>query len=367
MFFFFLFSMPFQSINHRNVENLLFEKKKKQQQPFFLSDADVPAAATTQQQQQQDLYDAKYSIPCSITGLMAAASGGALGFVFGFGSRVVRGASPLAASASASAASAASAAPSSRIAAALADGRASAASFASFGGIYSAAACAVARVRDVDNDPLNGAIAGCVTGAALGWKGGGGVAGAAQSCAMLGGFSYFIDRMQGGQVAQAAAAAVAGSEGGEGDDDDDDGIGRGRERRQRRRRRRLRLLPGQQRQQSSSSTSDEGVETATTTSKSTATCSSSSSSSRRRGGGRGSEPSSSASSASSSSSCCSVGGPLGAALASALPFDSVGDDHPISLLVGPGVKKAASEAVQRLGGVVRGAAEEQVRRARWEW
>lgn len=264
---------------------------------------------------------------------MAAASGGALGFVFGFGSRVVRGVSPLVKGGTTAAAASASSSPAAmtRLAAALADGRASAASFAAFGGIYSAAACAVSRARDADADPLNGAIAGCITGAALGWKSGPG--GMAQSCAMLGGFSYFIDRMQGGQVAQAAE-----EEGGR------EGLAPAARRRQRQQRRRGRSSG----ERASSSDSPDYY----------AMCSSSSPS---------------CSSSSKTRSCCTVGGPLGAAFASALsppPTSSPSSSSDVlSLLLGPQLKGAAEAAARKLGSAVRGAAVDSVRssRARWEW
>ena len=271
---------------------------------------------------------------------MAAASGGALGFVFGFGSRVVRGVSPLV---KGGATTAASPAAMTRLAAALADGRASAASFAAFGGIYSAAACAVSRARDADADPLNGAIAGCITGAALGWKSG--PAGMAQSCAMLGGFSYFIDRMQGGQVAQAAEV--------EEEEEEEEG---GREglapaARRRRQQRRRRSSSGGERSPSSDSPDFN--------------CSSS--------------PSSSSSSRGRTQrSCCTVGGPLGAAFASALSpppttsspsSSSSSSSDLLSLLLGPQLRGAAEGAARKLGSAVRGAAVDSVRssRARWEW
>lgn len=249
------------------------------------------------------------------------------------GSRVVRGVSPLVkggTTAAAAASASSSPAAMTRLAAALADGRASAASFAAFGGIYSAAACAVSRARDADADPLNGAIAGCITGAALGWKSG--PSGMAQSCAMLGGFSYFIDRMQGGQVAQAA---------------EEEGRREGlapaarRQRQQRRRRR----SSGER--ASSSDSPDYN-----------AMCSSSSPS---------------CSSSRKTRSCCTVGGPLGAAFASALsppPTSSPSSSsHLLSLLLGPQLKGAAEAAARKLGSAVRGAAVDSVRssRARWEW
>lgn len=319
-------------------------RQQKLQEPLSLLDAERAANLSD-----KEYYDAKYAIPCSITGAMAAASGGALGFVFGFGSQIIRGVSPLVKNAAATATSSAPPAMTTRLAAALADGRTSAASFAAFGGIYSAAACAVSRARDVDADPLNGAIAGCITGAALGWKSG--PAGMAQSCAMLGGFSYFIDRMQGGQVAQAAEVFVDGEDEGEGEGEGGGGLSLSRQRRRR-----------QEQQQQRRRT-------------------------RRDSSHRSfSSPDSSCSfyfPSSPGSKCCTVGGPLGAAFASAFsrsPSSSSAaaaaldgnSSDPLSLLVGPQLKKgfqAAEDAARKLGSAVRGAAVEQVRssRARWEW
>ena len=133
-----------------------------------------------------------YAIPCSINGAMAALSGGALGFVFGGGSRLARSAG-------------AAAPPGGRLAASLADGRASAKSFALFGGVYAAVSCVAARLRDAE-DAWNGAVAGCVTGVAV--SGAPTPAAALQSCLLFGAFSYFIDRMQAGR---AVAAEVGGS------------------------------------------------------------------------------------------------------------------------------------------------------------
>jgi len=130
----------------------------------------------------------EYAVPCTINGVMAAASGGALGFVFGAGSRLVRHSGA------------------GRLRAAAVDGRASARSFALFGGVYTAAACIAGRLRDAE-DAWNGALAGCATGAVMGVSGG--PAAALQSCALFGAFSYFIDRMQAGR-----AVAAESEEGG---------------------------------------------------------------------------------------------------------------------------------------------------------
>ena len=135
-----------------------------------------------------------YAIPCSINGAIAALSGGALGFVFGGGSRLARSAG-------------APAPPGGRLAASLADGRASAKSFALFGGVYAAVSCVAARLRDAE-DAWNGAVAGCVTGVAV--SGAPSPAAALQSCLLFGAFSYFIDRMQAGR---AVAAEVGGGAG----------------------------------------------------------------------------------------------------------------------------------------------------------
>eukprot|EP00887_Chlorella_sp_A99_P007042 scaffold2.g7042.t1 len=62
--------------------------------------------------------------------------------------------------------------------------------FAIMGGIYAAVGCFMRRLRQKE-DAWNGAASGCATGLVLGWSGG--PAGALQSCALLGMFSYFVD------------------------------------------------------------------------------------------------------------------------------------------------------------------------------
>ncbi|RMZ55673.1 hypothetical protein APUTEX25_000256 [Auxenochlorella protothecoides] len=116
-----------------------------------------------------------FQTPCTLKGLSAGASGGALGFVFGFGTQQ--------------------------------------STFAIMGGLYAAVGCFMQRLRQRE-DAWNGAASGCATGLALGWANG--PLGALQSCAMLGAFSYFMDGMA--KVPPAAAAQrTAGGRGHDGD------------------------------------------------------------------------------------------------------------------------------------------------------
>lgn len=130
--------------------------------------------------------DDGFKTPCSISGLMAGVSGGSLGYAFGFAGHWLNmrlkgslGAAHIA-------------------------GWGSAKTFAIMGGLYAAVSCFMLRLRQ-RQDAWNGAVSGCATGLALGWAGG--PLSALQSCAMLGGFSYFVDGMAGGD-AQAHAASV---------------------------------------------------------------------------------------------------------------------------------------------------------------
>lgn len=150
-------------------------------------DASNPAAPRELTAQSAD--QAGFQTPCTVTGLMAGLSGGSLGYVFGFGGywmRNIRGGGVWKTS--------------------LAEGWASASTFAIMGGLYAAVNCFMLRLRKT-NDAWNGAASGCATGLALGWKQG--PLGALQSCGMLGVFSYFIDSMGAG-VAEAATVAGGG-------------------------------------------------------------------------------------------------------------------------------------------------------------
>ncbi|KAL6782263.1 TIM22C [Auxenochlorella protothecoides x Auxenochlorella symbiontica] len=136
-----------------------------------------------------------FQTPCTLKGLSAGASGGALGFVFGFGgywfSQRLKG----------------------NLRGSLAEGWGSAKTFAIMGGLYAAVGCFMQRLRQRE-DAWNGAASGCATGLALGWANG--PLGALQSCAMLGAFSYFMDGMA--KVPPAAAAQrTAGGRGHDGD------------------------------------------------------------------------------------------------------------------------------------------------------
>ncbi|CAL5220624.1 g2667 [Coccomyxa viridis] len=120
---------------------------------------------------------------CIINGAMAGLSGGALGYVFGFGGKLIRHRG------------------SGRWKACRIEGWTSAKSFAMFGGVYAFASCITQRIRQ-KQDAINGGIAGCATGLALGWSGG--PQAALQNMVMLGLFSYVVDSMQ-MQSAEASA------------------------------------------------------------------------------------------------------------------------------------------------------------------
>ncbi|CAL8464408.1 g3943 [Coccomyxa elongata] len=114
-------------------------------------------------------------LPCILNGAMAGFSGGALGYVFGFGGKLIRHRGK------------------GRFKACKMEGWNSAKSFAIFGGVYAFASCIAQRLRQ-KQDAINGGIAGCATGLALGWSGG--PAAALQNAVMLGLFSYVVDYMQ---------------------------------------------------------------------------------------------------------------------------------------------------------------------------
>ncbi|KAK9823050.1 hypothetical protein WJX81_004001 [Elliptochloris bilobata] len=126
-------------------------------------------------------------LPCSLNAAVAGASGGALGAVFGFGGKAVRHSGQ------------------GRWRAARKEAWTSAKSFATFSGVFALASCFIQRLRN-KQDALNGGLAGAVTGLVLGWSGGPWAA--AQSAAMLGAFSYFVDTLNAGE-AQACAALQA--------------------------------------------------------------------------------------------------------------------------------------------------------------
>ena len=57
---------------------------------------------------------------------------------------------------------------------------------------------------------INAGVAGCATGLAMGWSGG--PAAALQNCAVFGGFSLVLDRLQGGGGGGVGKAGAAGEE-----------------------------------------------------------------------------------------------------------------------------------------------------------
>ncbi|BDA49712.1 probable mitochondrial import inner membrane translocase subunit TI [Coccomyxa sp. Obi] len=120
-------------------------------------------------------HESASQLPCILNGAMAGFSGGALGYVFGFGGKLIRHRGK------------------GRFKACRTEGWNSAKSFAIFGGVYAFASCIAQRLRQ-KQDAINGGIAGCATGLALGWSGG--PAAALQNAVMLGLFSYVVDYMQ---------------------------------------------------------------------------------------------------------------------------------------------------------------------------
>mmetsp|Transcript_7347 Transcript_7347/g.19081 ORF Transcript_7347/g.19081 Transcript_7347/m.19081 type:complete len:217 (-) Transcript_7347:463-1113(-) len=131
-------------------------------------------------------------MPCFVKGLEAALSGGVLGYVFGFGSKLVmfRGSGGFRA----------------RWAMAGIEAKSSARMFATFGGVYAAALCYSRRLR-LKNDPFDGAVAGCSTGLLVGFQGG--PMSALQSCLGLGVVSYYLEKMGVGTAPPEAASAAA--------------------------------------------------------------------------------------------------------------------------------------------------------------
>mmetsp|Transcript_36364 Transcript_36364/g.102729 ORF Transcript_36364/g.102729 Transcript_36364/m.102729 type:complete len:237 (-) Transcript_36364:201-911(-) len=133
-------------------------------------------------------------LPCFFKGVEAALSGAVLGYVFGWGSKMVmyRDGGGFRA----------------RLGAAAADGGSTAKTFGVFGGIYTAMQCYVGRIRQ-KQDPFNNAIAGCSTGLLVAYQGGPFVA--AQSCIGIGIISYYIEKLGFGVPPDAVAASMAHS------------------------------------------------------------------------------------------------------------------------------------------------------------
>lgn len=126
-------------------------------------------------------------MPCAINALTSGLSGGVLGFAFGFVPKVVghRG--------------------SGRWKASVGSGWESAKTFAIMGGLYTFASCFSKRLRQKE-DAINGGVAGCATGLALGWNGG--PVAAVQSCLGFGLFSLVLDYMGGGAAEAAGLAST---------------------------------------------------------------------------------------------------------------------------------------------------------------
>lgn len=148
-------------------------------------------ASTDQQNTAAEPPPAK--LPCFVKGLEAAFSGGVLGYVFGFGSKMVmfRGSGGFKA----------------RWAVSALEGKSCARTFATFGGIYAAAMCYSRRLR-LKNDAIDGAVAGCSTGLLIGFQSGAGAMGAAQSCLGLGVVSYYLEKLGVGTPPEAFAAST---------------------------------------------------------------------------------------------------------------------------------------------------------------
>lgn len=108
-------------------------------------------------------------IPCSISGLGSAVGGGLLGYVFGFGGKLIgsRKFSPCHAAAVQSAKQ-----------------------FALIGGLYAMVSCFAVRIRQKEDSWTSG-VSGCATGLALGWAGG--PAGALRGCVGFGAVSAVLD------------------------------------------------------------------------------------------------------------------------------------------------------------------------------
>lgn len=115
--------------------------------------------------------DQSFPVPCTFSAFGAALSGGALGFVFGFGQQVLKHKGK------------------GRLKASSGEGISSAQSFAACTGIYSLVSCVTQRLRQT-NDAWNGAAGGCASGLVLGW--GGGLQSVLSSCLIAGVLSYFV-------------------------------------------------------------------------------------------------------------------------------------------------------------------------------
>eukprot|EP00891_Asterochloris_glomerata_P001646 jgi/Astpho2/1646/fgenesh1_pg.00032_%23_3_t len=113
-------------------------------------------------------------MPCSVSGIMAGASSGALGLVYGAGSTLVTHRGP------------------GRLAACRAAGWSSAVSFGVMGAMYAGVGCFVKRLRQKE-DAWNAGAAGFATGVTFAW--GGSRAAILQSALGLGAMSYVLEKM----------------------------------------------------------------------------------------------------------------------------------------------------------------------------
>ncbi|DBA78676.1 hypothetical protein WJX77_005087 [Trebouxia sp. C0004] len=159
------------------------EAEEEEQGGFTLTGAEAlsssPAASTSAA--------VSHEMPCTLKGLTSGLSGGALGYVFGFGGQLIKHRGK------------------GRWKACAAEGWSSAKTFAIMGGLYSAVSCFMQRLRQKD-DAFNGGASGFATGIVLSW--GGTPRAMLQSAIGFGLFSFVIDYM-GNQAAPPAAAAVA--------------------------------------------------------------------------------------------------------------------------------------------------------------
>ncbi|KAK9867652.1 hypothetical protein WJX84_007439 [Apatococcus fuscideae] len=134
----------------------------------------------------QQISNEPYEPPCTVGGLMAGLSGGALGYIIGFGGNQFKHKGP------------------GRLRASHVEGWTSARTFAIMGALFAAASCFSKRLR-MKEDVWNGVAAGATTGLVLGWKSG--PWGALQSAVSLGAFSYVCDLL--GSRAETRSAHAA--------------------------------------------------------------------------------------------------------------------------------------------------------------
>lgn len=130
-------------------------------------------------------------LPCTLNGINAGLGGGALGYVFGFGSQLIKHRGK------------------GRFKACTREGWSSAKTFAIMGGLYAGVNCFMKRLRQKD-DAFNGAASGCATGLVLAW--GGTPKAMLQSAVGFGFFSFVMDYVQGMDTQPANAAVCNGNQ-----------------------------------------------------------------------------------------------------------------------------------------------------------